>query len=171
MKFAYADPPYIGRSWALKKNKGAGYYDGPGVDHSELIRDLAEYDGWALSASSNSLREILPMCPDGVRVAAWCKGNAMPYKDRGPYYAWEPVIFRGGRQNINPVLDWVKTPNPHIGFVGSKPPDFCRWVCQLLGVTPGDEIVDLFHGSGRSAHHLEIWSKQSQFDLTTEKAR
>lgn len=46
MKFAYADPPYIGQAKRL-------YGDHPDfageVDHAALIVDLLRYDGWALS--------------------------------------------------------------------------------------------------------------------------
>lgn len=94
LRLAYADPPYPGRS--------AKYYrDHPDfageVDHAALIAQLTAYDGWALSTSADALQELLPLCPTGVRVAAWHRGER-PHRDaKGPLSAWEPVIFAGGR--------------------------------------------------------------------------
>src|SRR5688500_4295238 len=99
MKFAYADPPYIGQA---KRH----YSHDPlcaEVDHGELLARLqSEFpDGWALSASSPSLKTILPLCPDDVRIAAWVKSFCAFKKGVRPAYAWEPVIFRGGRNPVN----------------------------------------------------------------------
>src|SRR3954469_12856448 len=71
MRFAYADPPYVGQA---KKH----YNHDPNcaeVDHRELVaRLVVQYpDGWALSLSSPSLRQILALCPADVRVMAWVK--------------------------------------------------------------------------------------------------
>lgn len=71
MRFAYADPPYIGQA---KRH----YSHDPlcaEVDHAELIQRLTREfpDGWALSASAPSLATILPLCPSGYRVAVWVK--------------------------------------------------------------------------------------------------
>jgi hypothetical protein len=69
---AYADPPYIGQ--AAKYYAGQPDYAGE-VDHRALIQRLvADFpDGWALSCTSNSLRFLLPLCPQDVRVGAWVK--------------------------------------------------------------------------------------------------
>ena len=37
------------------------------------------------------------MCPAGVRVGAWVKTFCAFKKGVRPAYAWEPVIFTGGR--------------------------------------------------------------------------
>ena len=34
------------------------------------------------------------------------------------------------------------------GLTGAKPERFCRWVLDLLGWKPGDEVDDLFPGTG-----------------------
>lgn len=34
------------------------------------------------------------------------------------------------------------------GLVGAKPPGFARWIADLLGARSGDEIDDLFPGTG-----------------------
>jgi hypothetical protein len=95
MRFAYADPPYIGQA---KKHYGKRKDYAGEVDHAALVaRLVAEYsDGWALSLSSPTLRIILPMCPDNVRVMAWVKPFAVFKPGVNPAYAWEPVIVGGG---------------------------------------------------------------------------
>lgn len=164
MKFAYADPPYIGQA--------KRHYNCPEVDHGQLLERLCDEfpDGWALSASSPSLRTILFLCPDDVRIAAWCKSFCAFKRGVRPAYAWEPVIYRGGRNPVNghkakipPKNGKQCTPKDFIvepitlkkGLVGAKPEKVCQWVLDLLGVQLGDEVVDLFPGTGvmgRVAH-------------------
>lgn len=159
MRFAYADPPYIGQA----KKHYASHPDFAGeVDHAQLVeRMCAEFpDGWALSASSPSLRQILPLCPADVRVMAWVKPFAIFKPNVNPAYAWEPVIVRGGRKmgrDKKTVRDWVSA-NITLkkGLVGVKPEAFCEWLFSVLGAEPGDELEDLFPGSGAVA---DIWRR------------
>jgi hypothetical protein len=157
MRFAYADPPYIGQA-----KRHYGYEE---VDHVKLIKQLyTEYpDGWALSASSPSLREILSMCGPDIRIGAWVKTFCAFKKGVRPAYAWEPVIFKGGRNPSSgyphpPPIKGGKQTTPkdfHAsritlkkGLVGAKPESFCDWVLDLLNTAPGDEIADLYPGTG-----------------------
>lgn len=150
MKFAYADPPYVGCSH-LYKNEDT--YAGE-VDHNELIlRLVLDYpDGWALSCSSPSLRFLLPLCPDDVRVMAWVKPFAIYKPNVNPAYAWEPVIVRGGRKrtrNQQTTRDWVSCNiTLQRGLTGVKPEGFCFWLFEVLNLEPGDTLDDLFPGSG-----------------------
>jgi len=106
VRVTYADPPYIGMA---KLYKGHSDYAGE-VDHADLIqRRLAEFDSWALSLHTPSLKTILPLCPDDVRVMAWVK----PFCSFKPgvrlAYAWEPVIIRNPRKGKRGDLttrDW-----------------------------------------------------------------
>lgn len=150
MRFAYADPPYIGQA---RKH----YSHDPRcaeVDHAELIGRLcAEYpDGWALSLSSPSLKQILALCPDDVRVMAWTKPFAAFKAGVNPAYAWEPVIVRGGRKRTRAqptVRDWVsEVITLKKGMVGAKPRAFCFWLFSVLNIQPGDTLDDLFPGTG-----------------------
>jgi len=50
----------------------------------------------ALSTSAAALPAVLSLCPPGVRVAAWHRGER-PAASRWPLNAWEPVIYHGGR--------------------------------------------------------------------------
>src|SRR5260370_36642323 len=105
MRFAYADPPYLGCCGKFYKHY---HPDGLCWDdlttHKLLISRLAaKYpDGWAMSASSVSLQQILPLCPKGVRIAAWVKPFCIFKKGVRPAFAWEPVIFDGGRNKHHP---------------------------------------------------------------------
>ena len=152
MRLAYADPPYLGccARYGHDHRDPYGCWDDVAT-HAALVDRLARFDGWALSLTSGSLREILPLCPDDVRVKTWCS-----FKTSNPAYCWEPVIFRtpfgwadrGGRSVVT-VRDWHAEPvTLRQPVIGAKPPGFCRWVCHLLGVRDGDELVDLFPGTG-----------------------
>jgi len=154
VRIAYADPPYIGQA---KRHYGKEATYAGEVDHSQLLDSLAAYDGWALSCSSPSLRILLPLAPSDARVAAWVKPFASFKPGVNPAYAWEPVIWRGGRQGkartggrtAPTVRDWVSC-NITLkrGLCGAKPDTFNQWLFNLLGMEPGDEFVDLFPGTG-----------------------
>lgn len=154
MNFAFADPPYLGcGALYAEHHKDARIWDGLDA-HRDLINRLcADYpDGWAMSASSPSLRSILPLCPDDCRVAAWVKPFAVFKPNVNPAYAWEPVIFRGGRRgdrSRDTVRDWfAKEITLQKGMTGAKPAAFCGWVLELLGFERGDIVDDLFPGTG-----------------------
>jgi hypothetical protein len=138
---------------AAKHYRAESTYAGE-VDHAALIAGLAaEFpDGWALSASSPSLHGLLPLCPPGVRVMAWVKTWAVFRPGVNPAYAWEPVIVSGGRRpgrDEPTVRDWVAAAaTTRRGLAGAKPEAFCRWLFAVLGAQPGDELVDLFPGTG-----------------------
>lgn len=161
MKFCYADPPYL--------NQAKRHYGREEVDHQALIHTLKEeYDGWALSCSSPSLPILLSYCPPGIRIAAWVKPFAFFHSGtRGrPPFAWEPVIFYTPRKcyRQNGVRDWlacnawgVTAKEREIGIHGVKPPLFCEWLFELLGLEPDDELVDLFPGSGMVTNTWQKW--------------
>jgi hypothetical protein len=104
-------------------------------------------------------------------VLSWCKPLAQPGGNPGPLYGWEPVILRGGRRDPDYQYprDWlVCTPELYTlrrkpdGYVtGAKPPDFCRWLFRCLGAQPGDELVDIFPGSGAVAEAWQAFSQQA----------
>lgn len=165
MRFAYADPPYLGQCDKYNHYHPDGLcWDDP-LTHRALVHQLMRDfpHGWALSASSVSLKTLLPYCPTGIRVAAWVKPFCAFKKGVRPCYAWEPVIFYGGRNPSNghkhpPPSKGGKqtTPKDFIaesitmkkGLTGAKPEKVCRWILQLLNVQEGDEVVDLFPGTG-----------------------
>lgn len=149
MTFAYADPPYPGKAFY--------YPEKTEVDHVSLLETLQNKypDGWALSTSSRALRDVLALCPPGVRVCAWFKGPR-PTKSRRALTSWEPVIVAGGRPlPVNVVCDVVDGLIARGRFrafpgalVGMKPPAFAEWLFKMLGAVQGDTFHDLFPGSG-----------------------
>lgn len=164
MRFAYADPPYLGQGKKHygKLHQNAGDYDTI-EGHAKLINHLqTKYpDGWALSASSPSLRVMLPLCPEDVRVGAWLKPFCSFKPNVNPAYAWEPVIWRGGRKRNrweDKVRDYAAVPiTLRMGFPGAKPGAFVRWILELLNAQKHDEIHDLFPGSGAVTREVEAW--------------
>lgn len=166
LRLAYADPPYPG----LAARYYADHPDFAGeVDHQALIRSLCSYDGWALSTSAAALPNVLASCPPGVRVAAWFRGER-PAASWQPLNAWEPVIYSGGRAYLSPVdqrridalihVARARTTDPR-RVIGAKPSAFCWWLFELLGALPGDNLVDLFPGSGGVAR---AWRYASPLD-------
>jgi len=169
MRFAYADPPYLGQG---KKHYGALHENAADCDrpewHQALIDRLCDEfpDGWALSLNEPSLRTILNMCPADVRVAAWVKPFAAFKKHVTRAWCWEPIIIRGGRPipTTQPTIrDFVEAPavsEPiamRKGFPGAKPHAVCWWIFDWLNIEPEDELVDLFPGSGAVAEAHRSW--------------
>lgn len=161
MKFAYADPPYPGKARKhYRAEAAAAGRDAAEVNFPALIERLVDGypDGWALSCNSTNLRDLLPICPAAARVMPWVKRFAKIKPGVNPTYAWEPVIVHGGRKHPRgaPMIrDWVdavpvRTSAAVIGpkVVGQKPPGFLWWLFRVLNGQPGDELDDLFPGSG-----------------------
>jgi hypothetical protein len=159
MRFAYADPPYLGcgKLYAAR-HPNALDWDDPETHRGLFARLADEYpDGWAVSCSSPSLRTLLPMTPDDTRIGAWVKPFAIFKPNVGVAYTWEPVLFRGGRkvERAEPTRrDFVDAPavSENIalkkGLTGAKPARFCEWVIAILNAKPGDTFDDLFPGTG-----------------------
>ena len=172
MKFAYADPPYLGCAIKLygKFHPEAAVYDTV-KGHRDLVDRLVDEfpDGWALSAGSNNLKTILRLCPKDVRTGAWVKPfHAWVKPGQSIAYAWEPVIWRGGRKRPKSYLmirDFVAVNIccPQI-YPGQKPEEFSFWVFALLGAEPEDDFVDLFPGSGAVQKAWEQWKRIGSFE-------
>jgi len=174
MIFCYADPPYIGTAERI-------YGDHPDyqgeVNHRELIAMLhKDYpDGWALSLSAPTLYEILGYCHEvgaDVRVGAWVKPWSV-WKDKNVAYAWEPLIWEGGRKRDwkvrSTALDWcidnavMYRKNDPNHTKGTKPDKFCFWLFDVLCMEPDDEFVDMFYGSGAVTKAWERWKAMPHF--------
>jgi len=162
MIVAYADPPYPGCADLYKDQPD---YAGE-VDHVELIRRLnSEYPAWVLHTASTTLQHVLWLCPDDVRIGAWVKPFGIFKPGVNPAYVWEPVIFKGGRRRTDrsepTVQDWCSVPIAlKRGLVGAKPEGVCFWVFAMLGVQPGDTLVDLYPGTGAVTRAWEKWQRQ-----------
>lgn len=153
MMSVYADPPYLGCCGLYDHYHPDGRCWDDLETHRVLIDQLcAGWGTWALSLSSPSLRAILPLCPEDVRVGAWVKPFASFKPNVNPAYTWEPVIYRGARKRERTEL----TVKDHViesitlqkGLTGAKPRAFAFWLFDLLGLRPSDEFTDLFSGTG-----------------------
>ena len=130
LRFAYADPPYPGKAWLYRDHPD---YAGK-AGHAALIARLAAYDGWALSTAAAALPAVLAVCPPGVRVAAWVRGER-PGRSRWPLNAWEPVIYARGRQQV-----------PRSGTAGTRRVD-----TLVHGVTPYTTLPGRVNGTEPAA--------------------
>lgn len=148
LRYAYADPPYPGLAARYYRHEPT--YAGE-VDHAKLIASLtAVYDGWALSTSSKSLRDVLPLCPPEARVCAWVKLGGTPPATFGLHSQWEPIIVLQGRRLRPGRRDWLEAYPARGGgsLPGRKPVAFCAWLFDAMGMLPGDTLDDLFPGTG-----------------------
>jgi hypothetical protein len=170
LRLAFADPPYPGQAKLYRNHPD---YAGE-VDHEALVARLSEFDGWALCSGAGMLRYVLPLCPPGTRVMCWFKTRGTGIKPRlSLQYGWEPVMVYGGRRRSHhaPMLWDVLTCYPgnyraHAGdatlIPGIKPPAFCEWVFRALGAQQGDELVDIFPGSGAVGREWERFQAQGR---------
>lgn len=184
MRVAYADPPYPGQA----RRHYADHPDYAGeVDHAVLIAELERDfpDGWALSTSVPALGDVLALCPKGepskkrawggsiklgtgVRVCVWHRKVGEPFPPSRVTWTWEPLIVRTPHWRQRHVSDFVPdclSLSRRSGFLGNeitgqKPPGFCEWMFDLLGLDPDDELVDLFPGSGAVTQAWERWRSQ-----------
>ena len=171
LKFAIADPPYLGRAerYYGPTGCGDGHKKGQADNHNEasiwddpmthiaLVKQLEEnFDGWAIALTVHSLSTYLKIIDtdsrNGIRVCVWNKPNAVTSGSR-IQNVWEPVIVkvpkdRRGYKIGQKVTDVLTCSPPKVGFKGAKPHQWTHWVCDLMGVQAEDSVTDLFVGSG-----------------------
>lgn len=176
MKAAYADPPYLGMARLYAdRHPDALIWDDPDT-HAALVARLSdEFEAWALSLHTPSLPTILPLCPQDVRVGAWVKPFASFKPGVNPAYAWEPVIFRGGRKGRKgepTVRDWCAANiTMRRGFPGAKPEALAFWVFDFLGLQAGDDFTDMFPGSGAVTRAWESYCRQCRLPLNMPRLK
>lgn len=161
MRFAYADPPYLGcgKSHYGEHHPDAADWDRVETHRALLTRLTDEYpDGWAYSCNPRDLEWALSWCSSSVRVGAWTK-TWHQIRPTTTQYAWEPVIWAGGRKSPkrNPMVrDWLAcNVTRQKGLKGAKPPEFNQWILDLLAYDPEqDTLDDLFPGTGSMAQAI-----------------
>jgi hypothetical protein len=166
-RIAYADPPYPGQ--AAKHYGDHPDYAGE-VDHVELLKRLdADYDGWVLHTSSTALTQVLywaqELAISDYRVMAWVKPFAAFKRNVPVAYAWEPVIVKAVRKpevsGRIVMRDWIAEPiTMRRGLAGAKPEAVCRWAFEMVGAEPGDELDDVFPGTGAVGQAWERWRSE-----------
>lgn len=162
LRLAYADPPYPGQAKRWYGDQPS--YEGE-VDHAALIGRLETYDGWALHTSAAALRDVIALCSREVRVAVWYRPNSEPPGNRGTWWwTYEPVIVKPCRPPASATKDCL-VHHKEQGFLGStipgqKPRAVCEWVFCLLGADGGDELDDLYPGSGAVGRAWQAWRDQ-----------
>lgn len=165
-RVAYADPPYPGMSGFYKSHPD---YAGE-VDHAQLVYKLVtEYDGYCLHTASTTLGQVLARFEietnDKPRVMAWVKPFASFKKNVAVAYAWEPVIVKPARPRLfdgyTTIRDWIAEPiTLKRGLTGAKPEAVCRWLFEVMGCEPDDELDDLYPGTGAVTQAWERWRSQ-----------
>lgn len=168
MRIGYADPPYPGCAHLYKEHAD---YAGE-VDHRELVaRLIAGYDGFCLHTASTTLAEVLSYFPQGeppqYRVMAWVKPFAAFKANVSVAYAWEPVIVLAARKPVvKPGMvyrDWLaESITLKRGLTGAKPGAVCKWLFEVMGCEPGDDLDDLYPGSGAVMDAWRSWSSQTR---------
>lgn len=178
MRFAYADPPYLGcgAKHYGRQHAEAMLYDDPNAHRHLIARLMCDYpDGWALSLHTPSLMLISRILgevasDDYFRWGSWVKPFASFKPNVNPGYCWEPVVFYGGRsakerggREVETVRDYVSAPiTLQRGTSGAKPEAVCFWIFDFLGARHGDEFHDLFPGSGAVTRAWEKWTAQTR---------
>lgn len=153
MKFAYADPPYMGCGHRYKEHPEAMVYDTI-HGHALLLQRLQdEYpDGWAYSCNSGDIARVSQYVNVNHRVMCWAKSFAVFKPNVGLAYTWEPVFISGGRkiERSQPtVKDHLVCPiTLKKGLCGAKPEKFCKWILDALNFQNSDTLDDLFPGTG-----------------------
>lgn len=148
-RFAYFDPPYPGLARKYYRNEPT--YGGE-VDHAALVQraESVGLTGWALSTSEAALRDVLPLCPLGARVCPWVKPHGVPRATHGIHNAWEPLIIVRGRQRPPGKRNWLSALPARGGgtLPGRKPIAFAAFLFTMLGMLPGDDLIDVYPGTG-----------------------
>jgi len=170
VKIGYADPPYIGCAHRYRDHPD---YNGE-VDHRALIQRLeSDFDGWVLHTHVPGLRTmerdgILPQ--NGIRICQWVKPFAAFKRNVSVAYAYEPVIIKAVRKPTVAqrvvMRDWIAEPiTLQRGLTGAKPEKVCHWAFELVGAEPGDELIDLFPGTGAVTRAWATYRQQATMEF------
>ena len=164
VRIAYADPPYPGQA---KRHYGSHPDYAGEVDHAALVYKLVtEYDGYCLHTSSVALADVLERflieSADPPRVMAWVKPFAAFKRNVPVAYAWEPVLVKACRTPVvagrEVMRDFISEPiTMRRGLSGAKPDRVCKWLFDVMGAEPTDELDDLFPGTGAVTMAWDSW--------------
>jgi hypothetical protein len=145
-----------------------------------VYRLVHNYDGYCLHTSSVALPGILARfldlteVRDMPRIMSWVKPFAAFKRNVPVAYAWEPVLVKAARKPTVKLgmtyRDWFSEPiTMKRGLTGAKPEPVCRWLFEVMGCDPDDELHDLYPGTGAVTRAWEAW--RSQLVLTPIEGR
>jgi hypothetical protein len=88
----------------------------------------------------------------------------------GMHNTWEPLIVVPGRELQPGFRDWLAAQPARLGgeLKGRKPIAFCAWLFRCLGLVAGDELVDLFPGTGIVGRAWRELSRSSTSDASRQ---
>lgn len=138
----------------------AAEWDEP-ARHRQLLEELeAGADCWAIATTPDGLAAY-GVLPPAARLLAWVKPNNPPSGNRVrglfelviAYTHPTRRLMEAGRGTTDVLIK----ASPRIGFAGAKPAAWTHWVLDVLGYLPGDEVIDMFPGSGSVAAAIESW--------------
>jgi hypothetical protein len=182
---AFFDPPYPGkaRRYYADQPTYAGEVDHPAlIADAEARRARGDIAGWALSTSVDALRDLLPLCPGPVRVrgklqrqtwvCSWVKPIGARAGTLGVHNVWEPLLVVPGRRLRPAVRDMLVAQPARFGgnLPGRKPLAFCAWLFGLLGLEPGDQLEDVFPGTGIVGRAWAELSRAAENDTPAARA-
>jgi hypothetical protein len=103
----------------------------------------------------------LPFCKPSIKIMIWHKWS-IPSRAR-VQNRFEPVLVRipksrkGGISGLTMTDVLTHKRKPQLGFTGAKPTEWTHWVLEAMGYQQGDEIIDLFNGSGAVSRAIETY--------------
>lgn len=173
LRLAVADEPYPGLS---KRYYGTHPDYGGEVDHGALLSQLVAYDGWALATNRDGLKLLVGLCQErqlDYEIAIWVRG-ARKAPSRTAWRSYEAVLYRRARAVVSRepgedvLVHHAHAPTTEPGrVVGTKSARWCAWVFDLLGARPGDQLDDLFPGSGAVSRAWTLFTERSSHGRTT----
>jgi hypothetical protein len=80
------------------------------------------------------------------------------------------VIIKAARKPVVSrrlvLRDWIQEPiTLERGMIGAKPEKVCHWAFELVGAEVGDELVDLYPGSGAVSRAWQTWRAQLELPV------
>lgn len=93
---------------------------------------------------------------------SWVKPFCAFKRNVSVAYAWEPVLVRAARkptvrQRVV-MRDFIsESITMKKGLVGAKPPKVILWAFEMVGLEIGDELVDLYPGTGIVTETWKQW--------------
>ena len=102
-------------------------------------------------------------------MCAWVKPIGACPNTLGIHNTWEPVIVVPGRRERPGVRDWLSAQPARGGgtLPGRKPVAFCAWLFRCLGMRTGDELHDLFPGTGIVGRSWRELCRSEQLDASS----